>query len=332
MAAALLHVVNHAAFKTLLFLGAGSVSARPGLVTWTGSAASRGGCRPPPPFAVAALARRRAAAARGFVSEWLLLQGLIHGLPVGDVLVAVDDAARGRRGRVDRRAARRTFVKALGTGFLARPRSDGAAEAAEASPAMLAGDGVAAAAVRGSRRLAPASCCSPLARCGARLARLHDGAPCRRAAARTLCLAGISGSVSPVLLAVAVWWSSVLAAVAAAGCGRRGGAAPGRGDWGCGRASDGPDGVHRDGVRRAAAAGLRRRAAPRHRRGRQPHRASRVTSSTRSATAPGSATGSSTGSTGRCSRRSARGAGGPAACTPAASTATSAYGLRGRCW
>ena len=79
MAAAMLHLVAHAAFKTLGFLAAGSVlagdrAARPG----PAGRAGPHGCPPPRLFGVAALGACGLPLGAGFVSEWLLVQSLIH--------------------------------------------------------------------------------------------------------------------------------------------------------------------------------------------------------------------------------------------------------------
>jgi hydrogenase-4 component B len=78
-AAALLHVLNHAVFKSLLFLGAGSIDrAVHGLeldrlggllrrMPWTGGA-----------FLIGSMAIAGLPPLNGFVSEWLTLQGLVH--------------------------------------------------------------------------------------------------------------------------------------------------------------------------------------------------------------------------------------------------------------
>ena len=93
----------------------------------------RAGCRSPPRSSRSA--RSRAAAlppGNGFVSEWLLLQGLIHSLPVpGSPDVAVAIAMPLAVGAVALTAGLgvATFVKAFGVGFLARPRSAEAAAA-----------------------------------------------------------------------------------------------------------------------------------------------------------------------------------------------------------
>ena len=78
----------------------------------------------------------------GFVSEWLLLQGLIHSLPVsGSPDVAVAIAMPLAVGAVALTAGLgvATFVKAFGVGFLARPRSPEAMAATEVPGTMRVG-------------------------------------------------------------------------------------------------------------------------------------------------------------------------------------------------
>ena len=72
-------------------------------------------------FAVGALAIAALPPLNGFVSEWLLLQSLVHSLPSnarhrggGDALAVAVVALTGG-------LAAATFVKAFGTGFLAMP-------------------------------------------------------------------------------------------------------------------------------------------------------------------------------------------------------------------
>src|SRR6058998_442702 len=115
--AALYHTVNHAAFKALLFLGAGAVvhatgtrnmEAMGGLIKrmpWTA------GC-----FLVGSAAIAALPPLNGFVSEWLTFLALFQNT------------------RLD--AVGQNLVFTLGITFLALPRSDAAAGAHEASPPM----------------------------------------------------------------------------------------------------------------------------------------------------------------------------------------------------
>lgn len=147
LTAALVHVVGHAAFKTLLFLAAGSVLH----ATGSRDLDELGGLRPVMPvttaaFGLGALAASALPPGTAFVSEWLLLQALIHGLPAGGVAAAIAMPVAVAAVALTAGLAVATFVKAFGVGFLAKPRSDAAAEAHESPFTMLAGMGVAAAA------------------------------------------------------------------------------------------------------------------------------------------------------------------------------------------
>ncbi|MEV5880684.1 proton-conducting transporter membrane subunit [Streptomyces sp. NPDC052101] len=148
LAAALLHVVNHSAFKALLFCAAGSVLRATGLRDLD----RLGGLRSRMPataglFALAALGAVALPPGNGFISEWLLLQSLIHGLQVSGVAVAVVLPLSVALVALSAGIAAAVFVKALGVGFFARPRDERAASAREAPPLMLAGMAVLAAGI-----------------------------------------------------------------------------------------------------------------------------------------------------------------------------------------
>jgi formate hydrogenlyase subunit 3/multisubunit Na+/H+ antiporter MnhD subunit len=137
MVAALFFVVAHAAFKGCLFLAAGAAER----ATGTRDLDRLGGLARPMAgttvlFCIAALSIIALPPFSGFASEWLLLQGLLHGfsdsstatviaLLVGVVALAL---AAGLTAVA--------FVKALGIGFLGRARSPGAAQAREVAPTM----------------------------------------------------------------------------------------------------------------------------------------------------------------------------------------------------
>ncbi|WP_214327349.1 proton-conducting transporter transmembrane domain-containing protein [Nonomuraea sediminis] len=147
LTAGLLHVVNHAAFKTLLFQAAGSVQQ----ATGTRDLDALGGLRERMPyttalFAVGAICASALPPGNGFVSEWLLLQGLIHALPSSGVAGAVTMPLAVGAIALSAGLAVATFVKAFGIGFLARPRGAGAERAAESPRPMVWGMGLAAAA------------------------------------------------------------------------------------------------------------------------------------------------------------------------------------------
>lgn len=130
--AALLHTVNHAFFKALLFFGAGNVLHQ----THTRNMEQMGGLvKGMPQTAVLFLVGSAAAAAlpplNGFASEWMIFQALLSGgriPPPGGAIgtpLAVGVLA------LTSGLAAACFVKAFGITFLAMPRSEAAAHARE---------------------------------------------------------------------------------------------------------------------------------------------------------------------------------------------------------
>jgi hydrogenase-4 component B len=139
LTAALLHTLNHAAFKGLLFLGAGSVLCR----THVRNIEELGGLARRMPwtaglFLLGAVAISALPPLNGFVSEWLTFQallggaGLFHGpAGLGIVFSAAMLALTGG-------LAAACFAKAFGVTFLGRPRTAHAEHATEAPPSMIA--------------------------------------------------------------------------------------------------------------------------------------------------------------------------------------------------
>ena len=130
--AALLHTVNHACFKTLLFLAAGNVlrGAR------TRNMEQMGGLiKGMPVTAMAFLIGSAAAAAlpplNGFASEWMVFQALLSGAQIAKPEVAIGSPLAVGVLALTSGLAAATFVKAFGISFLAMPRSDAAAAARE---------------------------------------------------------------------------------------------------------------------------------------------------------------------------------------------------------
>jgi len=142
--AGLYHVVNHGSYKTLLFLEAGVIEhatgtrdfdrlgglarrmPRTSVITFVGTL----GIAALPPF-------------NGFVSEWLIFQGLFQGFRTGSHLIAIlivlAAATLGLTGGL----AIYAFVRGYGIPFLGMPRTRQAADASEtaqpvAGPALLA--------------------------------------------------------------------------------------------------------------------------------------------------------------------------------------------------
>jgi len=143
--AALLHLLSHAAFKTLGFLAAGSVLAATGLRDLD----KLGGLARRMPvttvmFGIAALGASGLPLGAGFVSEWLLLQTLINTPPGGNTLLALAMPLSVGAVALTTGLGIAAMVKAFGVGFLARPRSDAAAAARESPTSMLVGMGLAA--------------------------------------------------------------------------------------------------------------------------------------------------------------------------------------------
>lgn len=137
LTAALLLVVSHAAFKTVLFLGAGAVvhaTQERDLDNLGGLAASM------PVTAITTLIGALGAAALpvtvGFVAEWSLLQALIRPDLRADRLAAVWLPLILSVVALTAGLALLTFVKMFGIAFLARPRTDRAAQAVEVHPLM----------------------------------------------------------------------------------------------------------------------------------------------------------------------------------------------------
>jgi formate hydrogenlyase subunit 3/multisubunit Na+/H+ antiporter MnhD subunit len=140
LTAALYHVVNHAAFKSLLFMAAGAVMH----ATGTRDLEALGGLVKRMPWTAAAFFVGSAAIAalpplNGFVREWLTFQALLQNVQISDpglnLVFTLAIAALALTGGL----AVACFVKAYGVGFLALPRSDAAASAREAAPSMRAG-------------------------------------------------------------------------------------------------------------------------------------------------------------------------------------------------
>ncbi|WP_214364556.1 proton-conducting transporter membrane subunit [Pseudonocardia sp. H11422] len=209
LTAALLHVINHAAFKTLLFLAAGSVLH----ATGSRDLDALGGLRTGMPattaaFGLGALAGSALPPGTAFVSEWLLLQALVHGLSAGGVSTAIVMPLAVATVALTAGLAVATFVKAFGIGFLARPRSAAAAAARESPPSMLAGMAVAGAGCV-VLALLPALVLPAVGRVGGLLLGAADPVA---AGMLTVRLQGFTGALSPLLVAAAVLVGTVTVA------------------------------------------------------------------------------------------------------------------------
>ncbi len=137
LVAALVLLLNHAAFKGALFLSAGSVQS----ATGTRDLDQLGGLLRRMPqtgalFLGAAAAICALPPLNGFIGEWLLFQSLLHGADIGntagEIAIPLAVAALALTAGLTVVA----FVKAAGIGFLGRPRSEGADAAVEVPGTM----------------------------------------------------------------------------------------------------------------------------------------------------------------------------------------------------
>jgi len=141
--AGLYHTINHAMFKALLFLGAGAVLH----ATHTRDMEHLGGLVRRMPktalfFLIGAVAISALPPLNGFVSEWLTYQSLLQGYGTTTSLFRLMYPLSGAMLALTGALAAACFVKAFGITFLAQPRSSHAANAHEAAPTMLAGQGL----------------------------------------------------------------------------------------------------------------------------------------------------------------------------------------------
>lgn len=131
-AGGLLHVFNHSIFKSLLFMGAGSVIHQ----TKTGASNQLGGLMKTMPVTgrsllIGSISISGLPPFNGFISEFLIYYGAIHGLSLHGasfVLSALAIIALAVIGAL----AAAAFTKFIGVVFLGEPRTDKAAKASEA--------------------------------------------------------------------------------------------------------------------------------------------------------------------------------------------------------
>jgi hydrogenase-4 component B len=139
LVAALYHTLNHATFKSLLFLSAGAVVH----ATHTRNMEEMGGLIKRMPqtavfFLIGSVAISALPPFNGFISEWLTFQSLLLSFQISahtvNLLFALGVAALALTSGL----AAACFVKAFGITFLALPRSESAAHAAEVTWSMRA--------------------------------------------------------------------------------------------------------------------------------------------------------------------------------------------------
>ncbi|MBS0518230.1 MAG: hydrogenase 4 subunit B [Proteobacteria bacterium] len=132
MAAALLHILNHSWFKSLLFLGAGAVLH----ATGRRDLAGLGGLIHRMPrtavfFLIGALSISALPPLNGFVSEWLLFQSVLAAPAMPQTTLNFASPAIGAMLALAAALAAACFVRVYGIAFLGRPRSEEAAHAHE---------------------------------------------------------------------------------------------------------------------------------------------------------------------------------------------------------
>ena len=127
--AGLYHMLNHSAYKTLLFLGNGAVRT----ATGTDDLDALGGLMKRVPlfstlFLIGAFAIAALPPFNGFVSEWLTLESLLRVVEIGDVPVRITFALSGALLALTAGLALTCFVMLAGSSLMGLPRSRRAAE------------------------------------------------------------------------------------------------------------------------------------------------------------------------------------------------------------
>jgi formate hydrogenlyase subunit 3/multisubunit Na+/H+ antiporter MnhD subunit len=202
---AALHVLNHALFKSLLFLGVGAVQHATGTRELDRLGGLARGMRTTAAlFTLGAAAIAGLPPLNGFVSEWLVYLGFLSTLGGRDGF-SFTAAGAPLLALVGGLAAA-CFAKVVGVAFLGSPRSPEAARAHEAPAAMLA-PMAALAAGCAAVGLLPAAVVQPLARAAAAWSRLPAAAlagPAEEAAASA---ARVSLVAAALVALVAVAWA-----------------------------------------------------------------------------------------------------------------------------
>ena len=132
MVAAVLHIFNHAVFKTLLFLGAGAVAQ----ATGTRNIEQLGGLLRRMPqtgafFLIGSLAISAMPPFNGFISEWLMFQALLMSFQVPEHIINLLFALAIASLALTAGLAAACFVRFFGITFLALPRSSAGERARE---------------------------------------------------------------------------------------------------------------------------------------------------------------------------------------------------------
>lgn len=140
LSAGLYHTLNHALFKGLLFLGAGSVMH----ATSSKNMDDMGGLIKKMPytglfFLIGSVSICALPPFNGFVSEWLTYQSLLLGFESPSITSKIISPLGGAALALTGALAAACFVKAFGISFLGMPRTDNARNAKESSLSMITG-------------------------------------------------------------------------------------------------------------------------------------------------------------------------------------------------
>ncbi|MFA4957623.1 MAG: hydrogenase 4 subunit B [Candidatus Methanoperedens sp.] len=141
--AGLYHTINHAVFKSLLFMGAGSIV----YATHTRNIEEYGGLIKKMPwtalfFLIGAISISALPPFNGFVSEWLTFQAQLLSINLSDNITKMLVLFSGAGLALTSALAAACFVKAFGVSFLALPRSEHAQHSKEVPVPMLIGMGI----------------------------------------------------------------------------------------------------------------------------------------------------------------------------------------------
>lgn len=145
--ATMYHVINHAVFKSLLFMGAGSIQ----LATHTKDMEKLGGLIKKMPwtallFLIGCLSISGLPPFNGFVSEWMLLQSFLMTSQIPDTLLQISVGFASLAFALTMGISVAASVRLFGISFLSRPRSESSALAHEVPHSMIAGKAIVASA------------------------------------------------------------------------------------------------------------------------------------------------------------------------------------------
>ncbi|MEP0825147.1 MAG: hypothetical protein HRF40_06650 [Nitrososphaera sp.] len=141
--ASMLHAANHAFFKSLLFMGAGSVESR----THTGNMEKLGGLARKMPytsltFLIGSISIAGLPPFNGFVSEWLTMQSLLFTSQLPSTILQISLGFASLAFALSIGTSMAVFVKLFGISFLARARSSVTSSAREVPKLMIFGKSI----------------------------------------------------------------------------------------------------------------------------------------------------------------------------------------------